>query len=576
MAAEVAEEEAQSSARLANQPEREVRKLRKKLRQIERLEAADWTLNDEEARKVEVKDELRSRLTSALAMKRKSADGEGVTAKRRAEGVNEANESSASLGQEEQLEISRSASGEDVQVPETSSSSLTISNGDERVRVSLTSPSDGRAGRTLKKGDVSRKLKALAEKAVVIKELAGHEDLTLAADCDENFVLTAGRDTTVLVWHPSSGEQPLFSLRGHSGPVTAVLLLPSVANRAISASLDCSLKIWDLTRGALVRDIYTFNGVKCICLLPLKTGGTVVATGTDGGKLEAFDVGDVAAGSSSALFSLKDAHDDAVTAVDACMDANGDCRLAAGSRDGSIKIFAVDVKEKKWDVTLASAAVDAEAAEEDHVAHVRCVLSLKFLPSPSRPLVYGDAGHNLKVLDWLQAKIHKLPNHESEEGSFADGFALIVYSQAQVGHGGVALLAASGYDVTSGVGHVNFFLCDGSSSLPEYLCTWRDEKAGRALDIAACADRGVLTLVSAGRRPRLWRAGCAPPANRDAIVLWPQRLARPRETVDSGSSEDDETDDDQTHGRRPDSNARGRSQPAQLATEGAGWRCAIL
>jgi hypothetical protein len=60
-----------------DQHEREVRQLRKKLRQVERLEAADWTLNPEEEAKLSKKTSWRARLATLLnaaEMKRRSTE----------------------------------------------------------------------------------------------------------------------------------------------------------------------------------------------------------------------------------------------------------------------------------------------------------------------------------------------------------------------------------------------------------------------------------------------------------------------------------------------------------------------
>ena len=81
-----------------SEEDRLIRKLRKKLRQIEHLEGLDRELNDEEEAKVEKKDEIRRELKQI--MKRKSATEEAAVASpKKTKG------SSESLEQEEQLEI---------------------------------------------------------------------------------------------------------------------------------------------------------------------------------------------------------------------------------------------------------------------------------------------------------------------------------------------------------------------------------------------------------------------------------------------------------------------------------------
>jgi WD40 repeat protein len=186
-----------------------------------------------------------------------------------------------------------------------------------------------------KKGGRSRSGPAdddsLAKREVIVHHLGGHEDLAVAAavDADRDVAFTSGRDTRVLVWKLSTREE-ICSLRGHTGSVTALVILPVAANArlgcaeddliGISVSVDCSLKVWNLRKGTLVRSIYTYNGIKC---LAYSADLDLAVTGTDGGKLEFFDVA-----TGAAVHSIKSAHDDVVTAVDFV-----GRRICSGSRD---------------------------------------------------------------------------------------------------------------------------------------------------------------------------------------------------------------------------------------------------
>ena len=74
---------------------------------------------------------------------------------------------------------------------------------------------------------------------------------------------------------PSTGEQ-LRTLQGHTSSVHAVAVTPD-GSRAVSASSDQTLKVWDLSTGELVAS-FTGNGAVHVC-----------AVGTDGVTFVAGD-----------------------------------------------------------------------------------------------------------------------------------------------------------------------------------------------------------------------------------------------------------------------------------------------
>ncbi len=277
--------------------DRPARRIRKKLRQIERLEVLDRELNEEEEAKVKRKTELRQELAE---MKRRSNESADDPAKRKKDEAASSSSSSCNLNAEQELEISVSNSSSAVVVREAPSSSS------EAVQVRVTThPPSTKKGRSRHQ---TATVDDLPKREVMVNELDGHEDLALAADvdADRDLAVTAGRDTRVLVWKPSAHEQTC-SLRGHTGAVTSLAVLPAEANAGIgvsvddvaglSGSIDCSLKVWNLTEGKLVKSIYTYNGIKC---LAYSAEMGLVVTGTDGGKLEFFDLR-----SNAAVHSIK-------------------------------------------------------------------------------------------------------------------------------------------------------------------------------------------------------------------------------------------------------------------------------
>ena len=137
----------------------------------------------------------------------------------------------------------------------------------------------------------------------------------------------------------------MHSLRGHTGQVTGVKFLsceaiekvktalnyPNFSIGAVSVSEDCSIKIWDLSSGNLLKSIYTYNGITKLEVLPETT---CTITGTDGGKLEIYDLT-----SGLSPFSER-VHDEAVSAL--CTKKTDIITLASGGNDGIIKLFQLE------------------------------------------------------------------------------------------------------------------------------------------------------------------------------------------------------------------------------------------
>ena len=77
----------------------------------------------------------------------------------------------------------------------------------------------------------------------------------MAVTPDGQRAVSASDDETLKVWELDSGRE-LCTLRGHAGFVTAVAVTPD-GRIAISASDDKTLKVWELDSG---RELYTLRG----------------------------------------------------------------------------------------------------------------------------------------------------------------------------------------------------------------------------------------------------------------------------------------------------------------------------
>ena len=115
--------------------------------------------------------------------------------------------------------------------------------------------------------------------------------VAVAVTPDGKRAVSASEDQTLKVWDLASGRE-LRTLTGHSDSVTAVAVTPD-GQRAISASKDQTLKVWDLASG---RELRTLTGhsdsVKAVAVTP--DGRTVVSASSDNTvKLWDLETGEV-------------------------------------------------------------------------------------------------------------------------------------------------------------------------------------------------------------------------------------------------------------------------------------------
>ena len=83
----------------------------------------------------------------------------------------------------------------------------------------------------------------------------------MAVTPDGRRAVSASEDKTLKVWDLETGRA-LRTLEGHSGYVTGVAVTPD-GRRAVSASWDNTLKVWDLETGRALR---TLEGHSDFCL----------------------------------------------------------------------------------------------------------------------------------------------------------------------------------------------------------------------------------------------------------------------------------------------------------------------
>ena len=158
--------------------------------------------------------------------------------------------------------------------------------------------------------------------------LEGHTDLinVVALSPDGNRAVSASSDDTLRVWDLQSGIC-LYILEGHTNSVNAVALSPD-GNRAISASNDCTLRVWDLQSGVYLHAIEGHTAaVNAVVLSP--DGNRAVSASSD----RTLRVWDLQSGN---CLHVLEGHMASVNAVALSPDGN---RAVSASYDRTLRVW---------------------------------------------------------------------------------------------------------------------------------------------------------------------------------------------------------------------------------------------
>ena len=110
--------------------------------------------------------------------------------------------------------------------------------------------------------------------------LAGHSDLVLgvALSADSKRAVSASRDKTLKVWDVESGRE-VRTLAGHLSVVNGVALSAD-GKRAVSASSDKTLKVWDVDSGREMRTLAGHSSY-VLTVAPSADGKRALSTSLD-------------------------------------------------------------------------------------------------------------------------------------------------------------------------------------------------------------------------------------------------------------------------------------------------------
>jgi WD40 repeat protein len=164
----------------------------------------------------------------------------------------------------------------------------------------------------------------------LLRILTGHTGAVnaVAVTPDGRLAVSASLDQTLKVWEVASGRE-LRTLQGHTGYVTGVALSED-GQRAVSASADWMLKVWEVASGRELRTLIGHDDV--VHGVALSGDGRLAVSTSEDRTLKVWDVA-----SGRELHTLK-GHSYAVNGVA----LSGDGRLAVSASD--------DQTLKVWDV----------------------------------------------------------------------------------------------------------------------------------------------------------------------------------------------------------------------------------
>jgi NB-ARC domain-containing protein/WD40 domain-containing protein/TIR domain-containing protein/apoptotic protease-activating factor 1-like protein len=164
----------------------------------------------------------------------------------------------------------------------------------------------------------------------LLRTLAGHADWVkaVAVTPDGRRAVSASTDKTLKVWDLETGLEER-TLAGHAGGAQAVAVTPD-GQRAVSASIDGTLKLWDLETGA---EENTFaghaGGIRAVAVTP--DGRRAVSASGDG----TLKVWDLKRGCVLGTFTAE-------SSVDCCAVVSDGVQVVAGDRTGKIYVLVIE------------------------------------------------------------------------------------------------------------------------------------------------------------------------------------------------------------------------------------------
>ncbi|WP_228369600.1 NB-ARC domain-containing protein [Methanothrix harundinacea] len=188
----------------------------------------------------------------------------------------------------------------------------------------------------------------------LLRTLKGHSSWVnaVAVSPDGRRAVSASYDNTLKVWDLERGEE-IRTLKGHSNWVSAVAVSPD-GRRALSGSYDNTLKVWDLERGEEIRTLKGHYGwVSAVAVSP---DGRRAVSGSYDNTLKVWDLE-----KGEEILTLK-GHSASVRAVAVTPDGR---KAVSASGDQTLKVWDLEKGEEILTLKGHSASVSAVAVTPD-------------------------------------------------------------------------------------------------------------------------------------------------------------------------------------------------------------------
>ncbi|KAM7539826.1 hypothetical protein Aperf_G00000038903 [Anoplocephala perfoliata] len=168
---------------------------------------------------------------------------------------------------------------------------------------------------------------------------AANEVVDIAYSPDGRLIATGGRDAKIRLWRVASGGRAVVTFHEHSAPVTSVVFPSSKPKVLISASLDGTIRAFDLNRYRNFRtmSVPSRGGIQFSCLAVDSVGDLAVTGALD--TFEAF----VFALRTGDLLSVLSGHTSPVSSVQfsPLLEEYGRLEVLTASWDSSIRTWSL-------------------------------------------------------------------------------------------------------------------------------------------------------------------------------------------------------------------------------------------
>ncbi|MEP0884824.1 WD40 repeat domain-containing protein [Microcoleus sp. FACHB-SPT15] len=220
----------------------------------------------------------------------------------------------------------------------------------------------------------------------LLRTLEGHTGSVFAVAINPNGeqAVSASADCTLKVWDLNNGKT-LQTLKGHTGGVLGLAITPD-EQHVISASADRTLQVWDLESGKTLQTLKGHTGA--VWAVAITPNGQQVVSASDDRTLKIWDL------ESGTVVRTLEGHSDVVRAVAITQDGQ---RLVSASDDSTLKVW------------------DSESGAILHTlnGHTKRVFAVAVANTPNgKRVISASADHTLRVWDLESGTaLHTLEGH---------------------------------------------------------------------------------------------------------------------------------------------------------------------